>query len=89
MTVHVPAFVPVRTVPEIEQYPDPEATAYVTAPVPLPPEEDKLIVDPTLTLLALGTAIRALCEIFAAADVMNVRELDNAVEELPTASTRQ
>ena len=71
------------------QFPDPEATAYVTAPVPLPPVDERLTVAPTLTVDELGTTVIADCVLFATAEVVKVRVLDNAVSAFLRLSTFQ
>lgn len=60
VTVQVPELAgAVNEVPAIEQLP--LATAYVTAPVPLPPELLNVVVLLVLMVVAAGTAVNVAC----------------------------
>ena len=79
MTEQVPAAVPVKVVPLIEQYAEPAAIAYVTSPEPLPPLVESETLEPLPTLVEPGTTVNALCALFTTADVVNERvpEIDD------------
>jgi hypothetical protein len=55
--VHVPTPNAVKVEPEIEQFESPEATLYVTWPVPTTPEVDKDVVEYTAKVEATADTV--------------------------------
>ncbi len=89
VTEHVPTDVSVSVDPETEQYAEPAAMAYVTAPEPLPPLDDRETVEPLVTVVELGTTVNALCALLLVADVVNERVPDKEDNVFLKLSTRQ
>jgi len=55
--VHVPTPVAVNVEPEIEQYEPPEATLYVTCPVPSTPLVDSVVLEYTAKVEATADTV--------------------------------